>query len=190
MMRSSRNHSRPGAPSALRNLRTPGRRAARGLSTLVVGAVVLTVASSALAAHPKRGSHFKGTDSASPINGFPAPVSFAVSANGKTLSKFRFSTLGCFGAGGFRPGIDYYTQPEAIVEVGKVKVSGNGSFSVSGAAFVRSSHGIKTTTTTTVRGSFTSPSAASGSITFSQKDTGKFTSQCGPGTLTFTAKAR
>lgn len=189
-MQSTWNPSSTGVRSALRSLRTPGRRVGRGVGTLVVGALVLTVASSALAAHPKKGSHFKGTDSASPINGFPAPVSFAVSANGKTLSKFRFSTLGCFGAGWFRPGIDYYTQPEAIVEVGKVKVSGNGSFAVSGAAFVQSSHGVKTKTTTTVRGSFTGPSVASGTITFSQKDTGKFTSQCGPGTLTFTAKAR
>jgi hypothetical protein len=171
------------APSYIR-----GRAARRGIAALLLGVAVLATAAAAMAAHPKKGSHFAGATSASPVNGFKAPVTFGVSPNGKTLTKFAYSTFGCFGAGGFRPGIDYYTQPGAIVKVGTVTVSGSGHFSVTGAVFVLSSHGVKTTTTTKVTGSFTSSTAASGTIVFTQKDTGTFTSSCGPATLSFTAK--
>jgi hypothetical protein len=166
------------------------RAARRGIAGLLVGLAALTTAAAAIAAHPKKGSHFAGTDSAAPINGFKAPVTFTVSPNGKTLSRFAYATLGCFGAGGYQPGVDYYTQPSAIIKVGTVKVSGSGRLSVSGHVFVYSSHGVKTTTTTKVSGSFTKSTAASGSITFSQKDTGAYRSSCGPATLRFTAKAR
>jgi hypothetical protein len=155
---------------------------------VLVGAAVLTSAAAAMAAHPKKGSHFTGVTSESPVNGFKAPVTFVVSGNGKTLTQFAYSTFGCFGAGGFQPGIDYYTQPSAIIKVGKVTVSGSGHLSEAGAAFVHSSFGVTTTTTTKVSGSFTSAKAANGTITFTQKDTGKFTSSCGPGTISFTAK--
>jgi hypothetical protein len=160
----------------------------RGMTAVLVSLAVLTTATAAIAAHPKKGSHLAGATSEAPVNGFKAPVTFAVSPNGKTLTKFAYSTFGCFGAGGFRPGIDYYTQPSAIVKVGTVKVSGSGHFSVTGAVFVYSSHGVKTTTTTKVTGSFTKSTAANGTITFTQKDTGTYTSSCGPATLSFTAK--
>jgi hypothetical protein len=74
--------------------------------------------------------------------------------------------------------------------VGKVAVSGSGHFSVTHAVFVYNSHGVKTTTTTKVTGSFTSRTAASGTITFTERDTGTFSSSCGPASLQFTAKAR
>jgi hypothetical protein len=38
-------------------------------------------------------------------------------------------------------------------------------------------------------GSFTNPKAARGTITFTQKDTGKYIGTCGPATISFTAKA-
>lgn len=171
-----------GAPCAL------SRGSRRGIVALLVAVAVLTSAAAAIAAHPKKGSHFAGTTSASAVNGFKAPVTFAISSTGKTLTKFAYSTFGCFGAGGFRPGIDYYTQPGAIINVGKVTVSRSGHFSVTGAVSVYSSHGVTTTTTTKVSGSFTSSRAAHGTIAFTQKDTGTFNSSCGPGTLSFTAK--
>ena len=164
------------------------RAAFRAAVALLVGGAVLTSAAAAVAAHPKKGSHFAGATSEAPINGFKAPVTFAVSSNGKTLSKFAYSSLGCFGSGGFRPGVDYFTQPSAIVKVGTVTVSGSVHFSVMGIVFAYSSHGVKTTTTTKVTGSFTSSKAASGTITFTQNDTGAYTSSCGPTTLQFTAK--
>lgn len=164
------------------------RVARRGIVALLAGVALLVTAAAAIAAHPKKGSHFAGATSESPVNGFKAPVTFAVSANGTTLTKFAYSTFGCFGAGGFRPGIDYYTQPSAIVKAGTVKVAGSGHFSVTGAVFVYSSHGVTTTTTTKVTGAFASSRAASGTITFTQKDTGTFTSNCGPAKIQFTVR--
>jgi hypothetical protein len=163
--------------------------ARRLLVAVLVGALALTLVAVALAARPKKGARFSGFVAVTQgINGFKPPVKFTVSANGKSLTGFQYSTLGCFGAGGFRPGVDYYTQPDAIIKVGTVKVSGAGAFSTSGAVFTRSAHGITVKTTAAVRGTFTSPTEASGTITYSQKDTGQFKSQCGPATLDFTAK--
>jgi hypothetical protein len=156
----------------------------------VLAAAMLGAAVSALAATPKRGAHFTGRTSANPVNGFHAPVTFAVSGKGTTLQAFTYSTFGCFGAGGFRPGIDYYTQPGSLIKVGAIKVSRSGRFSVSGAVWSDSVAGQKTTTTSAVTGRFTSAKAASGTITFSQKLTGEYTSSCGPGTIHFTATSR
>jgi hypothetical protein len=181
-----RSLSRSGTRSSTRPSGTAVRR---GLAALLAGALALTVVAVALAAHPKKGASFAGVISTeSPVNGFPAPVKFAVSANGKTLTAFKYSTFGCFGAGGFRPGIDYYTKPGSVIKVGTVKVSGS-SFSVSGAVSSYTAFGYTTKTTTAVHGSFTSPTSAAGTIVFSQKESGKYTSQCGPATLAFTAKA-
>ena len=143
----------------------------------------------AIAAHPKKGAHFAGTTSLNAINGFKAPVSFTVSSNGTALTKFTYSTLGCFGAGGFRPGVNPYTQPGAIIKVGSVTVLASGHFSRTGAVAVYPSpFGVTTKTTTKVSGSFTSPKAARGTVTFTQKDTGKYRNTCGPVTISFTAK--
>jgi hypothetical protein len=170
--------------------RTLGRVSRRVMVALLVGIAVLMTAAVAIAAHPKRGAHFAGTASGPPINGFAPPVTFTVSPSGKTLTRFAYSTIGCFGAGGFRPGIDYYAQPGAIIKVGTVKVSGSGHFSATGAVSAYTSHGVTTTTTTKVTGSFTSSKAASGVVTFSQRLSGSYTSSCGPATRLFTAKAR
>jgi hypothetical protein len=152
--------------------------------------VALAGAATALAAHPKRSAHFTGTTNESPVNGFPAPVTFTVSRDGKSLTGFAYSSFGCQGAGGFRPGIDYYTQPSAIIKVGTVRVSPAGRLSVSGAAWAQSGHGVTTTTTTRVSGSFLSAKSVRGTIVFSQTYTGAFKASCGPATLSFTAKTR
>jgi hypothetical protein len=156
------------------------------LAALVAG-LALSVA--ALAAKPKHGAHFRGRTSASAVNGFPAPVSFTVSANGRSLVNFQYSSFGCFGAGGFRPGIDYYTKPDAIHKVGAVKVSADGRISATHSVSAFTSFGNTTTTTTSVTASFTKPNRARGSITFSQKIAGSFNSSCGPGTISFSASA-
>jgi hypothetical protein len=168
------------------------RAAQRVALTLIVAVALagLTMAASAIAAHPKAGSRYAGSTSASPLNGFLAPVTFTVARNGKSLLNFKYSSFGCFGAGGFRPGVDYYTQPGSVIKVGTVKLSKSGSFSVSGAVSDYSGFGDKTATTSKVAGRFTSARLATGTITFSQKVTGKFVSSCGPGVLQFTAKAK
>jgi hypothetical protein len=172
-----------GTPSELHH-RATGRRL-----VIVVGVVVLTATAAAIAAHPKKGAHFAGTMSLNAINGFKAPVSFTVSSNGTALTKFTYSTLGCFGAGGFRPGVNPYTQPGAIIKVGSVTVLASGHFSRTGAVAVyHSPFGVTTRTTTKVSGSFTSPKAAGGTVTVTQKDTGKYRNTCGPVAISFTSK--
>src|SRR5205807_9296045 len=104
------------------------RATAAALACAVALSLALALGASALAAHPKRGAHFHGSFAFVGVNGFKAPVSFTVSASGRTLTHFTYSTLGCFGSGGFRPGVDYYTKPSAIIRVGTVKVSSAGHF--------------------------------------------------------------
>ncbi|HEX4467765.1 MAG TPA: hypothetical protein VH025_11310 [Solirubrobacteraceae bacterium] len=157
---------------------------------LLLAVASLVMAAQALAASPKKGAHFKGATSSALVNNFPAPVTFTVSSDGKKLTGFKYSSFGCFGAGGFRAGIDYYTMPFAVMKVGTVKVSKGGHFSVSGASSTYEAHGQKTVTTSKVTGHFSKAKVASGAITFSQKVTGSFNSNCGPGTVTFTAAAK
>ena len=150
-------------------------------------AALLAGAPSALAAHPKKGAHFSGSFSFTGINGFKAPVSFTVSKDGKKLTGLQYSTLGCFGSGGFQKGVDYYTKAGNIIKVGTVKVSASGHFSASGVVFKFTVSGFTTTTTTKVSGSFTSAKAASGTLTFAQKLSSG--ASCNSSVLSFKAKA-
>ncbi len=145
------------------------RRPGRCSALLMAGVALLATATSAVAAHPKRGARFTGIVIGPKINGFKPPVEFKVSANGRTLTGFTYSTLGCFSAGGFRPGIDYYTQPSSLIKVGTVKVSPSGHFSTKGIVSIYKGAGGSVTTTSTINGSFTSPTAVTGTITFAQK---------------------
>jgi hypothetical protein len=160
------------------------RRCALGALAALVCATAL--AASALAAKPVKGAHFRGRTSVGAVVGFFAPVTFSVAKDGRSLKGFSFGSFGCFGAGGFRPGVNPYTGG-SIIHVGTVKVSRSGHFSVSGAASKFSIDGQITTTTATVTGRFTKSRKASGSITFSQKLGGTLKGSCGPGTIEFTA---
>jgi hypothetical protein len=151
-------------------------------------AAALSLAAAALAAKPAHGAHFTGRTAAQPVVGFYAPVKFTVSQNGRQLTGFSYGSFGCFGAGGFRPGVNPYTGG-SIIHVGTVKVSGSGSISVSGAKSTSSGFGDTTVTTVSISGRFTKAKAATGTITFSQKVTGKFNSACGPAQIGFTASA-
>lgn len=169
------------SPAAL----TAGRR----LVALAVSAalIAITLAAGALAAVPKADARFAGTTSQAPIEGFHAPVSFVVSHGRSSLTGFAFSTLGCFGAGGFRAGEDVFTKPFAIVKVGTIKVTKNGSVSARGVKFTYAPN--KITTVVSVSGKFTSAKTISGSITFSQTITAPVPTACGPAHLSFKAKA-
>jgi hypothetical protein len=145
-------------------------RGSRGwVAALVVGILALVTAASAIAAHPKKNARFTGIVIGPEINGFKPPVAFKVSSNGKTLMGFTYSTLGCFSEGGFRPGVDYYTQPSALMRLGKLKVSRAGTFSKGGVVSIFKGGGGSVTTTSRVTGSFTSRTTVSGTLTFSQK---------------------
>jgi hypothetical protein len=158
---------------------------------VVAATAVFASSAAALGALPKHGASFAGTTSAVKINGFSPRVLFTVSKNGKSLSGFRYSTLGCFGGGGFRPGVDYYAKADWFIKVGTVKLTAKGHFSATGATFSNTVVGLTTTTTTSVKGSFTKTKTASGTIVLSQKITGKFTSSCGSTLpIHFTATAR
>ena len=146
------------------------RAAVIALAWCALAAGAAAAAASALAAHPKKGAHFSGSFAFTGVNGFKAPLAFTVSKNGKSLTGFSYSTLGCFGAGRFKRGVDYSTKQEAIINVGTIKISSSGHFSAAGVVFKYTCRfGYTTTTTTTVSGSFASAKAASGSVTFSQK---------------------
>jgi hypothetical protein len=156
--------------------------------TLLLALLLLATAASAIAAHPKGGARLSGYTSESPINGFKAPVTFSVSSSGTTLLNFTYASLGCVGSGGFSPGVDYFTKPFNTIKVGKVKVSKSGHFSESGAASTYSAFGDKTVTTSKVAGVFAGAKSATGTITFGQQISGKFTTSCGPANISFTAK--
>jgi hypothetical protein len=162
----------------------------RAAVTAMVCLALLAGAASALAAHPKKSAHFSGSFGFAGVNGFKPPVSFNVSKDGKTLTGFTYSTLGCFGAGGFQKGVNYYTKPEAIINVGTVKVSSSGHFSASGVVWKYSNKFGVTTATTTLSGSFSKARAASGTVRFAQKLSGKTTGACESQALSFSAKAR
>lgn len=163
----------------------------RAAVVVLVCCAPLTAVATALAAHPKKGAHFSGSFSFTGINGFKPPVSFSVSKDGRTLTAFTYSTLGCFGSGGFQPGVNYYTKPFAIVRVGTVKVSSSGHCSAAGVASKYTVSGHTTTTTTTLSGRFTKPKSASGTVSFSQSDSlaGGKAVTCKSIALSFTASA-
>jgi hypothetical protein len=162
------------------------RRSALGSLTAI--ACAITFAAVALAVKPAHGAHFTGRTSASPVLGFYAPVKFTVAQDGRSLKGFSFGSFGCFGAGGFRPGVNPYTG-SSILHVGTVKVSPSGRLSVSGAKTRYTVAGQTTTTTISVSGRFTGRKTATGSITFSQKVTGTVNTSCGPGTIQFSASS-
>jgi hypothetical protein len=164
------------------------RRSALGVTVGLLLAA-MTLAAAALAAKPAHGAHFTGRTAAAPILGFYAPVRFTVSQNGRQLTGFSYGSFGCFGAGGFRPGVNPYTGG-SMIHVGAVRVSASGSISVSGAKSTSSAFGNTTVTTISVTGRFTKAKAATGKITFSQKISGKFNSTCGPAQIGFSASAR
>ncbi len=167
------------------------RNAVRGavLAASAVLAVALVLAAAALAAKPKKHARFAGTTNATPEEGFHAPVKFTVSSDGKSLSGFTFGSFGCFGAGGFRPGVNPYTA-HSLIDAGKLKLGANGKFSDNASASYTVS-GQTTTTKMTISGKFSTPKRVAGTIVLSQVvKGGGANSKCGPAKLSFTARAK
>jgi hypothetical protein len=131
---------------------------------------------------PRHGA-FAGTTSLHSINGFDDVVIFNASATGKTLTKFQFGTLGCFGTGAFPVGVDPYGAPEATATIRSIAVLPNGSFTVTSKQKLP---GATTMTTAVVQGRFTGSSKVSGTIAVSQSSNGDV---CGPTKMKFTAQS-
>jgi len=146
-------------------------------------AVMFTFVLSAVAGAvvPQHGA-FAGTTSLRPINGFDDIVTFNTSATGKTLKKFQFGTLGCFGTGAFPVGVDPYGEPEAIATIKSIAVLPNGTFTATSKQMLP---GSTTMTTAIVQGKFTTSSKLSGTISISQSSNGDV---CGPTKMKFNAQ--
>ena len=168
--------------------RTIRRTALVAAVSLLAGA--LTLAAAALAATPKKGANFSGHITEAPIDGFTAPVKFRVDPKGKFLDRFTFGTFGCFGAGGFKPGVNPYTGT-SLLDAGSIKLTGNGHFGQTQLAGYTVA-GQTNTFTVKVSGHFTKRNAASGTIQFTQVVTGVSSSgpiKCTSTALPFTAKS-
>jgi hypothetical protein len=172
-------------------------RTPRGI-LLTAGAVAtaalsLGLSASALAAHPKTGKRYSGFSSEPKLLGFGAPLSFRVSADGTKLLNFTYTSLGCFGAGGFKPGVSPFKSPYAIQKLGTVAVAKNGHFSVKNAkgSYTFPGGRSKIITTTTVTGQFKTARTATGTVTFTQQSRFSHSKpgSCGPADFTFSAKA-
>jgi hypothetical protein len=153
----------------------------RKLAITLAGLTTLALAAAAYAALPQKGP-FAGKTGLHSINGFVDLVTFTASPNGKSLRKFTFGTLGCFGHGSYPVGTDPYADPTNTALMKTIPVDANGTFTLKGIATLADPQGI--VTTATVTGAFTSTSAVSGTITLSQTDNGD---ACGPQKMKFSA---
>jgi hypothetical protein len=161
-------------------------------AVLAVSILVLTFTATALATHPKAGRKYSGFTSEPKLEGFRAPVNFTVSSGATKLTGVQYGSVGCFGAGGFRPGVDPWTGG-LITKVGTVSVAANGHFARAGAKLVRKFGGVdpgSLATTTTIAGHFVTGTLATGTISFTQTSRvgHNKAATCGPVRLTFTAK--
>jgi hypothetical protein len=172
------------------------RRAPRSIlmaGALATAALSLGLSTSAFAAHPKTGKRYAGFSSEPKLLGFGAPISFRVSADGTKLLNFTYTSLGCFGAGGFKPGVSPFKGPYAIHKLGTLKVAKNGHFSVKNAnsTYTFPKHTSTIITSTTITGQFKTAGKATGTISFTQKSIIPHSKPgtCGPAGFTFSAKA-
>jgi hypothetical protein len=151
------------------------------ITLAVSSALVLSAVAGAVV--PTHGA-FAGTTSLRAINGFNDIVTFSASSTGKTLKKFQFGTLGCFGTGAFPVGVDPYGAPEGTATIKSITVLPNGTFTVTSKQMLPGAEN-NTMTTAVVQGKFTSSSKVSGTISISQSANGDV---CGPTKMKFTAQ--
>ena len=138
-------------------------------SAVVAAALSLALVSGALAASPRAGKLYTGLTSAS-YHDFTAPVSFAVSRNGRQLLAFKWAGGGCTGLAG--PG-NAWTNPQMNYKVGTIRVSPAGTFAVKNVKWTftqkQGANVFTKVTTSTVKGRFKSAATATGTISFTQK---------------------
>ena len=150
---------------------------ALGLTTTMLAA------GTAAAALPHAGAQYTGPTSSKVVNGFGNSVTFLAGA--KSLKRFAFGTLGCFGYGTFPVGVDPYAT--SLAQLPKtVPVDAKGAFSVKSvvASWNGGDAGMKLKVT--LSGTFSTPNAAKGTIWVSESNANGGT--CGPVKMTFVAK--
>jgi hypothetical protein len=156
----------------------------RKLAITLAVTTTLGLSAAAGAALPVNGP-FAAASSLKPINGFRALVTFTSASGGKSLKKFTFETLGCFGVSGFYPaGTDPYGDPtsSALVKTA-IPVSVKGAFNVTTTPVFADAQ--DTVTTAVIQGTFVSSKSAVGTITLTQTSKGD---KCGPQKIKFTAE--
>jgi hypothetical protein len=149
---------------------------------LVLTTTLVAVAT-ATAALPRAGARYTGPTNSKVVNGFGNTVTFLAGA--KTLRRFSFGTLGCFGYGTFPVGVDPYSTSLAQLPK-EVPVTATGAFAVKSvlADWNGGDSGMKLKVT--LSGTFSSSTAAKGTIWISESNGNGGT--CGPVKMTFVAK--
>jgi hypothetical protein len=155
----------------------------RKLITALVSTTMVLAVGAAAAALPKAGGRYTGPTNSKAVNGFGNEVTFLAGA--KSLKRFSFGTLGCFGYGTFPVGVDPYSTSLAQLP-NPVPVTAKGTFAVTSAPARWNGGDPGTKLKVTVSGSFTSTSAAKGTIWITE--IGGNGGSCGPVKMTFVAK--
>ena len=132
---------------------------------------------------PPCGRTLHRADESKVVNGFGNTVTFL--AGSRSLKRFSFGTLGCFGYGTFPVGVDPYST--SLAQLPKaVPVTAKGTFAVTASPASWSGGDSSLKLKVTINGSFTSATAATGTIAISE--TGGNGGSCGPVKMTFTAQ--
>jgi hypothetical protein len=155
----------------------------RKLIIALAATMALAAAGAAAAALPHAGARYSGSTSSKVVNGFGNTVTFLAGA--RTLKRFSFGTLGCFGFGTFPVGVDPYAT--SIAQLPKqVPVTAKGTFAVSAVTASWNGGDPGMQLKVTVTGAFTSATAAKGTIAITESNGNGGT--CGPAKMTFVAK--
>jgi hypothetical protein len=143
----------------------------------------LATVAAATAALPRPGARYTGPTNSKKVNGFGNSVTFL--AGSRSLKRFSFGTLGCFGYGTFPVGVDPYST--SLAQLPKlIPVTAKGTFSIASTPASWSGGDVSTHLKVTVTGTFTSATAAAGTISITE--TGVNGGSCGPVKMTFVAK--
>ena len=160
----------------------PSYRRTAGVMALTAS---LSLAATALASNPEKSAKFKGMASGKVefATSFTAkdPFAFMVSSNSKKLVSVAYTDSVCDLAS------------SKVVKVGTIKVASGGKFSVSKLKSAPESDsledGATVVTTTSISGKFTSAKKATGTLEYSQKQSGSSSASCGPIKLKFSLSA-
>ena len=186
--RARRRLERPGKAGNLAARQVPrvdflrGEDVRRQIIALVVTTTLVAVAA-ATAALPRSGARYTGPTNSKVVNGFGNTVTFL--AGSRSLKRFSFGTLGCFGYGTFPVGVDPYSTSLAQVQK-LVPVTAKGTFALTSTPVSWSGGDAATKLKVTITGTFSSATAAQGTIWVSE--TGANGGSCGPVKMTFVAK--
>src|SRR5436305_11395684 len=111
----------------------------------------LAAVSAAAGALPRSGARYTGPTNSKVVNGFGNTVTFL--AGSRTLKRFSFGTLGCFGYGTFPVGVDPYSTSLAQVQK-LVPVTATGAFAITSTAASWSGGDATTKLKVTINGTF------------------------------------